>query len=386
MPGPLQGLRVIDLTTVAMGPLATQTLGDMGADVIKVESPSGDHFRVVPPSHTPNMGAAFLNLNRNKRSIVLDLKAEGDMDVLLKLLDGADIFISNIRPRALRKLGLDYETLAKKHPRLIYCGAYGFSEDGPYAGRPAYDDIIQAMSGLAHLQATGNDGAPAYVNTIIADKAAALTVTYAISMALYERERSGRGQAIEVPMFETMVAFTMVEHMAGATFAPANGGMGYDRILSEHRRPYPTLDGYIALLPYTSKHWRDFFAAAGVPQHGDEPRFNSPETRARNVDALYGELARLVALRSTQEWVELLSGADIPFSKILSPQDLLDDPHLNATGFFRTSPHPTEGEVRTLGIPVKFSRTPGAITRPAPNFGEHGAQIREELGMPVGAQ
>ena len=361
-----------------MGPLASQTLGDMGADVIKVESPAGDHFRVVPPSRNPNMGAAFLNLNRNKRSIVLDLKAAAAQEVLLRLLADADVFMCNIRPRALRKLGLDYESLAPTHPRLIYCGAYGFSEDGPYAGRPAYDDIIQAMSGLAHLQAPAPGGAPAYVNTIVADKTAALTVTYAIAMALYERERSGRGQAIEVPMFETMVAFNLVEHMAGATFEPAPSGMGYDRVLSQHRRPYRTLDGYIALLPYTTRHWQDFFAAAGVPGHCADPRFSSPETRARNIDALYGELSRLVALRSTQEWVDLLSQADVPFSRIHSPQDLLDDPHLRATGFFSTSRHPTEGEVCTVGIPVKFSRTPGAVTRLAPSLGEHGAEIRAE--------
>jgi crotonobetainyl-CoA:carnitine CoA-transferase CaiB-like acyl-CoA transferase len=378
MPGPLNGVRVIDLTSVAMGPWATQMLGDMGADVIKVESPGGDHFRVVPPYRNPDMGAAFLNLNRNKRSVVLDLKDRADMDVLARLIADADVFVSNIRPQSLRKLGLDYDALMESHPRLIYCGAYGFSEDGPYAGQPAYDDIIQAMSGLADLQARSNAGVPSYMNTIIADKTAGLTATYAIAMALYEREKSGRGQAIEVPMFETMVAFNLVEHLAGATFIPSEKPMGYERVLSEYRKPYPTKNGYIGLLPYTSKHWRTFFGLAGVPELADDPRFRNPESRARHVDELYGALAELVARRTTEEWVECLSGQDLPFTPVKSPEDLLEDPHLRAIGFLPTISHPTEGTIRCIGIPVKFSRTPGAITRPAPRLGEHDKEIRAQ--------
>lgn len=384
MPGPLHGVRVIDLTTVAMGPLATQTLGDMGADVVKIESPSGDHFRIVPPYRHPTMGAAFLNLNRNKRSAVLDLKTPADLEVLMRLLDDADVFVTNIRPRSLRRLGLDPESLLPTHPRLIYCGAYGYAEDGPYAGRPAYDDIIQAMSGLAHLQAAqppreGQPPAePSYVNTVVADKTAGLTAACAIAMALYERERSGRGQAIEVPMFETMVAFNLVEHLAGATFAPSRDGMGYDRVLSEHRRPYRTLDGHIALLPYTDRHWREFFALAGVPELGEDPRFVNAATRARHIDALYGELSRLVAQRSTRDWLDALATGDIPHAPVLSPEDLLDDPQLRATGMVATLQHPTEGEIRSIGIPVKFSRTPGEVRRLAPTLGEHDAEIRAE--------
>jgi len=269
------------------------------------------------------------------------------------------------------------------HPRLIYCGAYGFSEDGPYAGLPAYDDIIQAMSGLAELQAAGNGGVPSYINTIVADKTAGLTATYAIAMALYERERSGRGQSIEVPMFETMVAFNLVEHLAGATFVPSVAQMGYDRVLSPHRRPYRTMDGYIGVLPYTSKHWRTFFTLAGAPELADDPRFQDPQARVRHVDALYGALAGLVAERTTADWIERLTGRDVPFAPVNAPEDLLDDPHLRAIGFLPTTHHPSEGAIRSIGIPVKFSRTPGAMTRPAPRLGEHDAEVRAEVARPA---
>jgi len=252
MSGPLAGVRVIDMTTVAMGPYATQILGDMGADVIKVESPDGDVFRNAAPMRHAGMGAAFLNLNRNKRSVVLDLKQDDEKALMLELLADADVFVSNTRPQALRKLGLDYESLRHRNPRLIVCGTYGYSERGPYAGRPAFDDVIQAMCGLAALQGHNSSEGPEYVNTIMADKCAGLTATYAIAMALYEREKSGLGQAIEVPMFETMVSFNMLEHMAGQTFVPATSGMGYERVLSPHRRPYRTRDGYLGLLPYTT--------------------------------------------------------------------------------------------------------------------------------------
>ena len=379
MTGPLHGVRGVDLTTVAMGPWATQTLGDMGADVIKVEAPAGDHFRVVPPGRHPQMGATFLNLNRNKRSIVLDLKDAGDMAVLKGLLADADVFVCNVRPQSMRKLGLDHASLAADHPRLIYCGAYGFSERGPYAGRPAYDDIIQAMSGLAHLQGINDGGVPAYVNTIVADKIAALTLVGSIAMALYERERSGLGQAIEVPMFETMVAFNLVEHLSGATFVPGEAGMGYDRVLSQHRRPYRTRDGYIGLLPYTNNHWLSLFRLVGRADLAEHPHFSDASARARNVDEVYGVLAELVASRTTREWVELLSEGDIPFTPVMSPEDLLDDPHLRAVGFFHTMRHPHEGEIRGLGIPVGFSRTPGTIRRPAPGLGEHDEEIRAQV-------
>ena len=376
--GPLSGVRVIDLTTVAMGPYATQILGDMGADVIKVESPEGDVFRHAAPARNPGMGAAYLNLNRNKRSVVLDLKQPGDREKLLKLAKDADVFVYNVRPQSMRKLGLDYESLARINPRLIYCGTYGFSERGPYAGQPAFDDIIQAMSGIAALQGHNGDAGPEYVNTIIADKAAGLTAAYAISMALYERERSGLGQAIEVPMFETIVSFTLLEHMAGATFVPKEHAMGYERVLSPNRKPYRTKDGYIGLLPYTTAQWQRFFAAAGETALASDARVTDAATRSRNINFLYAELARIVATRTTTEWVEALKDADIPMTPVRSPEELLEDPHLAALDFFHRSTHPSEGELRTIGIPVTFSRTPGSIRSLSPKLGEHTKEVFDE--------
>jgi crotonobetainyl-CoA:carnitine CoA-transferase CaiB-like acyl-CoA transferase len=382
MPGPLTGVRVIDLTSVVMGPYATQILGDMGADVIKVESPEGDVFRHIAPFRNRGMSAAFLNLNRNKRSIALDLKHEDERQSLLDLLIGADVFVTTVRPQAMRRLGLDYESLRERNPRLIYCGAYGFSEEGPYAGRPAFDDVIQAMCGMASLQGENEPNGPRYVNTVFADKTVGCVVAYAVAMALFERERSGRGQAIEVPMFETMVSFTLIEHMAGETFCPAREGMGYERVLSKHRRPYRTKDGHIGVLPYTAEQWARFFEAAGRPEMAADPRVTDPALRSRKIDELYGLLAEIVAERTTAEWVELLRAADLPMTPVLSPKELLEDEHLQAIGFFRREEHPSEGAVRTIGIPVRFSRTPGDIRRHAPRLDEHREEILKEATDP----
>src|SRR5262245_12979190 len=378
MPGPLTGVRIIDLTSVVMGPYATQILGDMGADVIKVESPEGDICRHAGTFRNRGMSGSFLNLNRNKRSIALDLKQDDERQVLLDLLVGADVFVTTLRPQALRRLGIDYENLCARNPRLIYCSAYGFSEAGPYAGRPAYDDVIQAMCGMASLQGKNDPNGPRYVNAIFADKTVGCVVAYSVAMALYERERSGHGQEIEVPMFETMVAFTLVEHLAGETFCPASAGIGYERVLSKHRRPYRTKDGYIGLLPYTAEQWARFFEAAGRPEMAADPRVTDPALRNRKIDELYSLLAEIVAERTTAEWVELLRVADLPMTPGLSPEDLLDDEHLRALGFFRHEEHPSEGEVRTIGIPVHFSRTPGEIRRLAPRLDEHREEILSE--------
>lgn len=378
MSGPLAGIRIIDMTSVAMGPYATQILGDMGADVIKVESPEGDIFRHAAPLRNKAMGAAYLNLNRNKRSIVLDLKKPDDKQVLLKLLETADVLVSTVRPKSMRKLGLDYETLSKSNPRLICCGAYGFSDDGPYAGRPAYDDIIQAMSGIAALQGHNNPGGPCYVNTILADKLTGLTATYAIAMALYERERSGVGQSIEVPMFETLVSFVMIEHLAGETFRPAAGHMGYERLLTPYRRPYKTKDGYIGMLPYNTTHWQKFFELAGKTEMVSDPRVTDPSTRSKHIEELYSLVAECAAQKTTAEWTGLLAAADIPSTPVMTPEDLLKDPHLEAVGLFRREVHPTEGEIRSVNIPTKFSRTPGSIRTPAPRLDQHHAEIVAE--------
>lgn len=359
--GPLAGVRVVDMTSVGMGPYATQILGDMGASVMKVESPEGDVFRHTAPARHHAMGAAFLNLNRNKRAIVLDLKVVDDLATLKQLIEAADVFVSNVRPRSLQRLGLDYVSLQHLNPRLIYCGAYGYSETGPYAGRPAFDDIIQAQCGMAAFQGANNNDTPQYVNTILADKVAGLTIAYAIPMALYERERSGIGQAIEVPMFETLVSFIAVEQLAGRTFIPPLGEPGYARVMSPHRRPYRTLDGYLALLPYTTAQWQRFFTLAGRTDLARDPKFSDAINRSENIDELYEALAGIVATQTTAEWLASLEEADIPHSEIAKFDDLIDDEHLNATGMVYEYEHPTEGRLRGIGIPTRFSRTPGNI-------------------------
>jgi crotonobetainyl-CoA:carnitine CoA-transferase CaiB-like acyl-CoA transferase len=361
--GPLAGVRVVDMTSVGMGPYASQILGDMGATVLKVESPEGDAFRHAAPARNSGMGAAFLNLNRNKLFVTLDIKHDPDLRQLLALINEADIFISNVRPKSLRRLGLDYETLSADHPRLIYCGAYGYSEKGPYAGQPAFDDIIQARSGMAVFQGANGASGPQYVNTVLADKVAGLTIAYAIPMALYEREKSGLGQAIEVPMFETLVSFLAVEQLAGQTFVPSLGNAGYSRVMSSHRRPYRTLDGYVALLPYTTAQWQRFFELAGRDDLAQDPRYANMSGRSAAIDELYEELADIVATKTTDRWLELLGQADIPHSPVPSFDELLDDEHLNTTGLVYAYNHPTEGALRGIGIPTRFSRTPGNIRR-----------------------
>lgn len=379
--GPLAGVRVIDMTSVAMGPYATQILGDMGADVIKVESHDGDIFRYAAPARHDGMGAAFLNLNRNKRSIALDLKREDERQTLIDLIAGADVLVYNVRPHAMRRYGLDYESLRVRNPRLVHCGTYGFSERGPYAGRPAFDDIIQAMSGLAALQGTHRDTGPAYVNTILADKTAGLAAAYAIAMALFERERSGLGQSLEVPMFETLVSFNLIEHLSGETFRPAEDGMGYARVLSPHRRPYATLDGFLALMPYTTAQWQRFFAIAGRADLAADVRVTCAAQRSQHIGELYGILSDLVAQKTTSEWLALLKDADIPLTPVNAPEDLLRDPHLQAIDFFHADTHASEGDIRTIGIPVQFSRTPGSVRRLAPGLDEHRDEILQEIAL-----
>jgi crotonobetainyl-CoA:carnitine CoA-transferase CaiB-like acyl-CoA transferase len=363
---------------VLLGPLATQMLGDMGADVIKIEPPEGDVTRHVAPFRHPGMGAVFLNANRNKRSVVLDLKQEEARATLLRLVRTADVLVHSIRPQAIERLGLGPEPLCTLNPRLVYCAAYGFGEAGPYRGKPAYDDIIQAVSGLAALQRDGN-GAPHYVRGVIADKVTGLTVASAIAMALFERERSGRGQAIEVPMFETLVAFLFIEHLNGLTFDPPLGPAGYERVLARHRRPYRTRDGYIALLPYTSAHWRRFFRLVGRPEMEDDPRVRDASERSRRIGELYAVVAELMPSRSSAEWLRLLDEIDVPAMPVTEPDRLLEDPHLLELAFIRAIEHPSEGALRVLGIPVRFARTPGTIRRPAPRLGEHTEEVLREI-------
>lgn len=375
MPGALDQVRVIDMTSVGMGPMATQMLGDMGADVIKVEAAEGDVFRHVTPQRHAGMSHAHLNFNRNKRSVVIDAKADTGRAQLLGLLEQADVFISNMRAPAMRRLGLDYATLQSRFPRLIYCACYGYSEAGPYAGRPAIDDTIQAASGVAWMQGGAGAGAPRYVNSVMADKVVALYVASAVASALFARERSGVGQAIEVPMFECMVSFMAHEHLAGLTYSPPEGGAGYARLLNEYRRPFKTQDGYMSVVPYTNAQWQRFFALAGQPQLAEDTRYRTLNSRSKHFPELYRFVEEALGARTTAQWSQALASADIPFAPVNSFDDLMRDPHLVATGFWQTTDHPTEGRLVQAGQPVRFSRTPSAVRRHAPSLGEHTQEV-----------
>ncbi len=377
--GPLHGVRVLDVTAVVMGPWATQILGDMGADVIKIEPEDGDVLRFIRPSRHDSMSPSYLNFNRNKRSVVLDLKSSAGRDSLLKLARSSDVFVSNIRPQAMRRLGLDYESLRRENERLIYCGCYGYSEDGPYAGRAAVDDAIQAASGLAWLQGYCGKDAPRYVNTIVADKVVGLYVVHAIAMALYAREKLGRGQLIEVPMFETMVSFVAPEHLSGLTFEPFLGAAGYDRLLNPYRKPYKTKDGYIAVVPYNDQQWARFFEIAGCPEMIRDPRYSTTLARSDRFAELYQLIEQTLPSRTSAEWAELFENAQLPFALVNSMEALFKDPHLVATGYWKEIQHPTEGTLRMPGIATKFSETPGSIRHHAPNLGEHSAEVLGEL-------
>ena len=379
--GPLDGVRVIDLTSVLMGPFATQILGDLGADVIKVEPPGGDTIRGIGPMRNPGMGNGFLHVNRNKRSLVLDLKHPDGHAALLRLVEGADALVYNVRPQAMARLGLTYPALAEINPRLVYVGVFGYGQDGPYAAKPAYDDLIQGVIGLPSLVARVGDGTPRYVPLAFVDRTVGLAAVNAVTAALYRREKTGRGQAVDVPMFETMVPFVLGEHMAGATYDPPLGPTGYPRQLARERTPFPTRDGYVCALIYNDKHWRSFFEMIGEPQRFDaDPRLADIGSRTRHIGELYAIVADIMRTRTTAQWLELLERADIPATPLHTLDSLLEDPHLHAVGFFPRVEHPSEGPIRTLAIPGTWSESVPRLRRPAPRLGEHSAQVLAEAG------
>jgi crotonobetainyl-CoA:carnitine CoA-transferase CaiB-like acyl-CoA transferase len=380
MPGPLDGVRVVELTSVVLGPWACQILADMGADVVKVEAPAGDSNRQLGAARHPGMAALYLTCNRNKRSIVLDVKQPEGRQAVLDLVRGADVFLHNNRPQVMAKLGLDYATLARLNPMLVYCGAYGYAKRGPYGSKGALDDSIQSISGIAMLNKLVL-GEPRYLPTVVADKTTAITAVYGVLAALYARERNGRGQEIEVPMFETMVSFVMAEHLWGMTFEPPAGPPGYVRLMSEHRRPYRTVDGYVAILPYMNAHWDTFCEVTGRRDLLEDPRFRTMGDRTRNIDATYAETAQIMATRTTQEWLDLFANTSVPINRVNTLEELAEDPHLKATGFWQFVDHPSEGRLRTTAFPVNFSATPADSTRRhAPRLGEHTRELLEGLG------
>jgi len=376
--GPLSGVRVLDLTTVVMGPSATQLLGDLGADVVKIESPWGDTMRLIGPFRHPGMGPLFLQANRNKRSVVLDLKTPAGRQAALALALRADVLVSNVRPQGLQRLGLDYENVRQTNPRIIYCAAVGYGSGGPDAGKAVYDDLMQAASGIAGLFGKV-DGAPRYAPVNICDRIVGLYVSNAVTAALYHRSVTGQGQSIEVPMFETMTQFVLADHMGGGAFVPPEGEMGYRRLLSRTRGPYPTADGYLSLVVYTDKHWRAFTALIGCPDLLDtEPPFKSQESRTRHAETVGHFLSQQLPRRTNAEWLEALHAIDIPACPVNAIEALFQDPHLTAVDFFQTMEHPTEGPVTVCRFPIQFSESPASVRRLAPNLGEHNAEVLGE--------
>lgn len=377
--GALQGVRVIDLATVVMGPYAAQILGDLGADVIKVEAPAGDSARLAPPARHPGMGHLALNVNRNKRSVTLDLKSEAGKAAFTDLVASADILITNMRPGALDRLGVSHAELAEINPRLITCRAQGFRSDSELADRAAYDEIVQAASGMTDIvrRATGT---PSYVPTVLADKVCALTIAYSVLAALVHQRATGRGQEIEVPMADTMLAFTLVEHLSGHTFVPDEDSTGFNRSLAAGHAAVETADGWACILPYSPRNIADFFAAAGRDDLATDERFTDRQALARHQSELYAEIAAIAPTRTTDEWAALCEEHSIPFAPVLDLETAHEDPYVTDGGLLATAEHPTEGTYRSIGFPVRLSETPGGMRTPTPRQGQDTADVLRELG------
>ena len=378
--GPLQGVRVVDLTTVMLGPFCTQILGEMGAEIIKIETPEGDVNRWTGESRSPGMSTGQLIKGRNKRSIILDLKVKKARKVFEKLIQTADVFVHNIRPKTAKRLAIDYETIAELNPSIIYASATGFGETGPFADKPAYDDLIQGASGIASLFGKVT-GTPRYVPSVMADKTTGLFLSNYISMALFHRERTGEGQKLHVPMYESFAAFVVSEHMQGQTFVPPTGPAGYTRMLTSHRKPYETKDGFICVVPYTQKHWANFLALVGRADLIKDPRFSNQTERTKNIDTLYEIVSDSMKRRSTNDWIIALSDADIPAGPMNSPEDLFECPHLKAVEMFPEIEHPTEGRIRHIKVPAAFSKTPGGLYHHSEKLGASTNTVLNELGF-----
>jgi crotonobetainyl-CoA:carnitine CoA-transferase CaiB-like acyl-CoA transferase len=378
--GPLAGIRVIDVTSIVLGPYATQTLGDMGADVIKIEAPEGDRTRYIGPSRTHGMASYFATLNRNKRSVVLDLKRPAAKAALLRLVEGADVFVHNMRQGAAKRLGLDYASLSARNPRLVYASASGYRKGSSREETPALDDLIQGVSGIAALNA-GPDGAPRYVPTVLVDKLTGHMLASMIGMALVHRERTGQGQEVHVPMLETTLAFLLIEHMQWATICQPERGVGYPRMLTPHRRPYATKDGFISVIASSDAQYDRLLRVLGRPELIDDPRFKSTASRAAHIDEVLGVLTEGLRARTSNEWLAILTGIDIPCGPANSLLDLFDDGYLRETGFFAEAQHPAEGRVLVPAIPATFSASPPSVRRLWPTLGEHTREVLREAGF-----
>jgi crotonobetainyl-CoA:carnitine CoA-transferase CaiB-like acyl-CoA transferase len=382
MAGPLDGVRVFDLTSVLMGPFATQLLGDLGAEILKVEPLRGDDTRFTSRARHSGMGAGFLNTNRNKKSIAIDLKSKAGRDAILRLARRSDAFVSNIRPKALARLGLDYAAVSAMKPSIVYVNLVGYGKRGRYANRPAYDDLIQAVSGIAMLVQRASGGEPRYVPVAIVDRIVGTAAVNAVLAGILNCQRTGVGQEIEVPMFETMAQFVLGDHLGGHVFVPPTGPTGYARLLSPNRRPFATKDGYVAMLPYNDGQWQRFFAVVDRPNLMEEDkRFADMASRTDNIDALYALVGALLKERTTAEWLAALDAADIAAMPLHTLDSLLDDPHLAETGFLDVATHPTEGKIRRIGVPTGWSATPPPPIGPAPTLGQHSEEILSIAGL-----
>lgn len=380
MAGPFHGVRIIDISTVLMGPLATQLFGDLGADVIKVETKEGDVVRQIGPGSHPDMGFMYLTLNRNKRSIVLDLKSAQGKAAVLKLAASADVLFYNLRPQTMARLGLSYEEVRAVNPQIIYCGAYGFSQKGPYADKPAYDDLIQGSVGIPHLseQMTGT---PSYAPFALADHLCGLYAAFCLSAALFHRKVTGEGQSVEVPMFETMAQALLTHHQGGKSFVPPLGEVGYARQLSPKRRPFSTKDGHICMILLTDAQWQRFFGAVGRPEVMEDKRFWGINNRTANTSALYEIVEACLIVHTSAHWIELFGELDIPAMPMQTLDQLLQDPHLLATGFFQKIEHPTEGSLTSMSVASHWSASvPEERRKPAPRLGEDTVNVLLEAG------
>ena len=380
---PLQGLRVLDLTSMIAGPHAAQILADYGADVIKIEPPEGDLMRKgVGAARSADMGPLYLQLNRNKRSVVLDVKQPAARKALLQLCERADVFITNTRPAAMRRLKLAYDDVRKVNPRLVYVSLMGYGDTGPYAGKPAYDDLIQGICALPTIVAqTGGEG-PRYVPLTVVDRIVGINAAHVILAAVLGRDRTGEGQSVELPMFETMAQFVLGDHLGGRSFDPPIGEAGNPRLISETRRPYATRDGHVCALVYTDKQWKAFFAGLGrLDQYAANSHLHDFASRRRHVNEVNGIIADILRTLTTAEALALFERCDIPCAPMNDLDALIDDPHLAAVEFFQTRPHPTEGRIRYNGIPSRWNGAALKITRHAPRLGEHSLAVLKEAGI-----
>ena len=379
MAGALEGIKILDLTSVGFGPYACQILGDYGAEVIKIEAPEGDITRGIAPFKNKGMGHFFINANRNKRSLILDLKNKKGKATFFKLVEKSDVVMTSIRPAAMERLGIGFRACKQINPSLIYVALVGFGQLGPYAKRPAYDDIIQGVSGMAAMQG-GREGDPTFVNASVCDKICSQIAAHATLAALFARTKSGTGQLVEVPMFESMVGFNLVEHQSGMPFDPPLGSTGYERSMVKYRRPYATRNGFVCALPYTTKHWQSFFSIMQREDMLNDPRVLDPKVRSEKIGELYELVSDLVADWDTEDLLKALEEGDIPHGEATQLYDLKNDDHLEAIGFFQTHDHPTEGTIKLTSPPVKLSETPTNIRRLPPLLGEHSSEILKEIG------